>query len=739
MPNRVEPPRSLADDPRAMRRCVLLSACALLGFAVARADPTPASLDRVVELVRRHDDPGAIHLLERLPSDERGSSRALYLRARLLERTGRLGEAADGLDIVPGAELPEALADDLVLRRARLLARSGRCDRAMPELQRRAGAATAPALVRAWAGECALELGSHEDAARLLASVARDTEAGIDRVAVARALAQALDRLGRRDEATARLRDVLVDQPAHPDADSLRDELRARSTEAAAFDRELRIEVVARLLEARAHDRALAWLDEAGEPSDRALLARHLDLRGRILFAMRTRYPEAATTLERAARLGGPRALEDELMAARAMLRAGDEADAIARYDRFVRRHPRAPEAEVARFAAASIELRTLRPGAARRMQTFLADAGPRARGERIGEAHLLLAFFALGTGDAPTARSHLDAACARRPDRITRDGCTYFGARVDELAGAGSRARTAYRGLARSATHDWYGLLARRRLRELGDPYSSEAPTVPVPAPGVIPLPPEVEFLASIGLDEEAAERLRAHESDFGEPGIRGLAAKVRAHQRLGDHARAFRLARQGATATEQGDPQGDPGWHAFFVAAMLPRPHADLVEVLAPRLGVDVAYVYGTMRQESGFDPAAVSRVGAIGLLQLMPSTAARAASRAGLDFDATQLFDARTNVQVALAEMSELSRRRHGHIVLVAASYNAGVAATDEWLGKRRQLPLDLFVEWIPFDETRGYVRRVVGHAARYRAAMGEPEAGLDYVSPLPEGLP
>jgi soluble lytic murein transglycosylase len=92
-------------------------------------------------------------------------------------------------------------------------------------------------------------------------------------------------------------------------------------------------------------------------------------------------------------------------------------------------------------------------------------------------------------------------------------------------------------------------------------------------------------------------------------------------------------------------------------------------------------------------------------------------------GLPFERDRLFDPAWNVRLGVAEMSELFRRFDGVLPLVIAAYNAGTARVERWLAEEATnapVDLDLFVERIPFDETRGYVRRVISHFARYRFA-------------------
>jgi soluble lytic murein transglycosylase len=137
--------------------------------------------------------------------------------------------------------------------------------------------------------------------------------------------------------------------------------------------------------------------------------------------------------------------------------------------------------------------------------------------------------------------------------------------------------------------------------------------------------------------------------------------------------------------------------------------------------------------MRQESAFDPGAISRVGAMGLLQLMPRTAERAAERLGVPFRPVMLFDPAWNVRLGAAEMASLAARLHGQLPLVVAAYNAGAHRVEGWLRATGRVEIDRFVEHIPYDETRNYVRRVIGHFARYRYLR---DPGAAWSVPIPD---
>jgi soluble lytic murein transglycosylase len=138
--------------------------------------------------------------------------------------------------------------------------------------------------------------------------------------------------------------------------------------------------------------------------------------------------------------------------------------------------------------------------------------------------------------------------------------------------------------------------------------------------------------------------------------------------------------------------------------------------------------------MRQESGFDPDVVSSARAVGLLQLLPETArAIAKETPDPDDDGTRLTSPPLNVALGARYLRDLLTHFHGVTPLAVAAYNAGPEAIDRWLSRRDKstpLELDLFVERIPYTETRTYVARVMGNLARY-GYLRSGEAGVPTV--------
>ena len=134
-----------------------------------------------------------------------------------------------------------------------------------------------------------------------------------------------------------------------------------------------------------------------------------------------------------------------------------------------------------------------------------------------------------------------------------------------------------------------------------------------------------------------------------------------------------------------------------------------------LAPRaqdLGLDLPWVYGLIRSESVFRPDAVSAAGALGLMQLMPATGRRVAARLGLALDSHRaLLDPDTNLAVGSSYLGQLLQRFDGSELLATAAYNAGSNQVLAWLPRRGSLPADVWVDTIPFWETRNYLRNVL----------------------------
>ena len=171
-------------------------------------------------------------------------------------------------------------------------------------------------------------------------------------------------------------------------------------------------------------------------------------------------------------------------------------------------------------------------------------------------------------------------------------------------------------------------------------------------------------------------------------------------------------------------------------------PMPHQSEVVKRASAIGLDPAYVYGLIRQESRFVMNARSHVGASGLMQVMPATASWTARKIGLtDFKAGQINELDTNILIGTAYLKFALDDFEGSLPMAAAAYNAGPGRPRAWRNGPT-LPGEIWAENIPFDETRDYVKRVLANTTNYAALItGQPQslrARLGVVGPRADAV-
>ena len=147
-----------------------------------------------------------------------------------------------------------------------------------------------------------------------------------------------------------------------------------------------------------------------------------------------------------------------------------------------------------------------------------------------------------------------------------------------------------------------------------------------------------------------------------------------------------------------------------------------------------MDHAAIYAITRQESRFQVDAISSAGARGLMQLMPATAKETAGKLGVKYSASRLTsDAEYNALLGSTYLKAQLERFDGSLLLAAAAYNAGAGNARKWLntfGDPRSEAIDpvVWVELIPVQETRTYVKRVLGNYLVYRARLGKDDLSI-----------
>ena len=186
--------------------------------------------------------------------------------------------------------------------------------------------------------------------------------------------------------------------------------------------------------------------------------------------------------------------------------------------------------------------------------------------------------------------------------------------------------------------------------------------------------------------------------------------------------------------------------GWHdrAILTASQakywsdltlrFPLPHRESILANARRYQLDPALIYGVIRQESAFMEDARSPVGALGLMQLMPATGKQTAHALNIRYGGTSaLLQSDQNIRLGSGYFRKLLDRYNGSPVLAAAAYNAGPHRVSRWLPTDQSLQAELWMELIPYPETRTYVRRVLAYATVFEWRLQLP------VTPLTRRMP
>ncbi|WP_374623195.1 transglycosylase SLT domain-containing protein [Devosia sp.] len=378
-----------------------------------------------------------------------------------------------------------------------------------------------------------------------------------------------------------------------------------------------------------------------------------------------------------------------------------------------------APEAEEFWYERRGLLRDLLKLGEVKRAYRAAAgyDEGPEGR---LVEAHFHAGWIALSfLRDAKLALPHFKSMqqLATLPDSVTQ--ADYWLGRTLEKLGDETAARTAFQSAARYGTL-YYGQLAREALGKKGVAIR-EMPawkTAEAAFEG-LELVRAVRLLADNGHKEMAVPLLRSFAHGFKNGSELLLAARLA--QSLEAHHLAITIA---DTAEKRGFPLD------LFNFPKDGLPNTQLASM-------DVAAIYAIARQESRFQVDAVSAAGARGLMQLMPATAKETAGKIGVGYSASRLTsDAEYNALLGSTYLKAQLEAFDGSLVLAAAAYNAGAGNARKWVetyGDPRSEEIDpvVWIELIPVQETRQYVKRVVGNYLVYRARLGKDDLGLTQV--------
>jgi soluble lytic murein transglycosylase len=433
---------------------------------------------------------------------------------------------------------------------------------------------------------------------------------------------------------------------------------------------------------------------------------------------------------------------------ARALFNAGKYAASDARYSDAVRyygrveaEHPTSTLADDARLQAA---LAYLELGVEARFTDLLRtlpDEYP--HGDMAIEGLFRLAVRRIDKGDWSSADSVLtravklvgsfEADAARGSELAGRE--RYFEARAALALGQRAVALDTFERILRELPLSYYMLHAFGRLHELDAPRAERAlaEALEHARTDTRPRPPEhlgrdPGFLRSLELFKVGEITPAVAELDalgLTRPGAGPelLWTVARTYARAGAERLAHDVARRRLTDWLLRWPAGDwaDAWRIAF-----PEPYQRVVEGAAKRAGVPNALVYAIMREESAFDPDAESNADALGLMQLVVPTARLAAKGTTLPHDRRALKRPSVNVELGCRMLAKFSAAFPDNPLLAIPAYNAGPNRVRDWLRDRPSTDFDVWVELIPFLETRRYVKRVLASRAAY-AFLDDPAHG------------
>lgn len=287
-----------------------------------------------------------------------------------------------------------------------------------------------------------------------------------------------------------------------------------------------------------------------------------------------------------------------------------------------------------------------------------------------------------------------------------------YWLARAYENTGKAKDAKSIYQSLAKEV--DYYGLLAKDRI--------GQRLTVAELGGNVLPNVSEADRVRVMNNQYFARALLLMQNNASLEHINREWNWAVRMARQSGDTKLTLAAARMAH----------DKGYYHRSISAIEntpnlrnaalshPMPYQDSVLRHAANVGIDPAWAFGIMRQESRFQPNASSGAAASGLMQIIPGTAQQIAR--GMGESTGSMGDPDTNIRYGTWFLNDLASRAGGQIAVATAGYNAGPNAARRWIPAHGTISADQYVEAIPYSETRAYVKHVMENATIYSALLG-----------------
>jgi soluble lytic murein transglycosylase len=449
-------------------------------------------------------------------------------------------------------------------------------------------------------------------------------------------------------------------------------------------------------------------------------------------YHSRTDYAKAGELFREAAALSGDTRVKFLFYEARALERANENELARDAYRDLVRRYPGGSYTEQAHYRIARIEYGRGRWEAAERAYTDYLDRYARGGGGQYAtSSRYELAVARIGAKERTEEAAQTFGQLARKERRASRRGAlreleavalelTHEPIKVEEAIGL-------YRAIVDEQPLTFAARASAARLRALGSVEGLNGlglrPAFDTSMVDGQRLPEKAQLLADIGLHTDAERALfDARQADRQRGAVGDGQVLCEMYGALDRGFRSYALAERLLKRDDLGRlPSSNNVW---AWRCKYPQPYRDIVGAVESRYHLPPSLMHAVMRQESGFRPNVVSPAGAIGLMQLMPNTAIKAAEEIMQQPGAPWVPDPRqptnvlNNVELGGFYLGKLLNMLAGQLPVAVAAYNAGPNVVSSWLEGGEDLPIDVWVARIPFAETRDYVSIVVGNWLAYR---------------------
>lgn len=316
-----------------------------------------------------------------------------------------------------------------------------------------------------------------------------------------------------------------------------------------------------------------------------------------------------------------------------------------------------------------------------------------------------LVAYIA---GSNQRAAALFDSVWRRHPGHSEADAARYWAGRALARGGDVAGAQSRWRAAMQSDPSSYHAVVSAKRLRVPVLDVTDTTSAYPL-VPSVDSAAARANVLRAVGMDVEAKMELDRLYRDAVDSPDR-LIATAKAFAGTDQASRSILL---GLRAIRAG--QRTPATYRL----VFPVLERETISASAKKHGLDPVLIASLIRQESNYNPRAVSPVGALGLMQLMPSVGRTLAAAEGIrPWSDERLFEPAINIRLGTRHLSGLFRE-HANIARVLAAYNAGASRVTRWSRKAGANDPELFAERIPFVETRDYVRTIQRNREFYRA--------------------